>query len=130
LARGIARITTSKSNSPFAIYREAGFLAEAVRANGWVVSGPGHPDSIVIDRLGLFLKGGAEGIMVAAAENGTTVALKILDGNLRAAAAVALSLLVDAGALKRTDVDELLPELGLTVTGGGRPVGEIRANYR
>nr|WP_233194785.1 asparaginase [Cryobacterium sp. M91] len=129
LARGIARIATSKSNSPFAIYREAGFLAEAVRANGWVVAGPGHSDSIVIDRLGLFVKGGAEGIMVAAAENGTTVALKILDGNLRAAAAVAVGLLADSGAIKRADVDELLPELGLTVTGGGRPAGEIRASY-
>jgi L-asparaginase II len=100
-----------------------------VRANGWVVAGPGLSDSIVIDRLGLFMKGGAEGIMVAAAENGTTVALKVLDGNLRAAATVALSLLADVGALKRTDVDELLPELGLTVSGGGRAVGEIRASY-
>ena len=38
LARGIARIATSKSSSPFAIYREAGFLAEAVRENGWACS--------------------------------------------------------------------------------------------
>ncbi len=129
LARGIARIATSKSNSPFAIYREAGFLAEAVRANGGVVAGPGQSDSIVIDRLGLFMKGGAEGIMVAAAENGTTVALKILDGNLRAASIVALQFLADAGALHRADVDALVPELGLGVMGGGQPVGEIRASY-
>lgn len=130
LARGIARIATSKSNSPFAIYREAGFLAEAVRANGWVIAGPGRPDSIVIDRLGLFMKGGAEGVMVAAAENGTTVALKILDGNLRAATIVALRLLADAGAITETDVDALVPELGLDVTGGGQPVGEIYPSYR
>jgi len=129
LARGIARIATSKSNSPFAIYREAGFLAEAVRENGWVIAGPGLSDSIVIDRLGLFMKGGAEGIMVASAENGMTVALKILDGNLRAAAVVALNLLADAGAIARTDVDALIPELGLVVTGGGQPVGSIRPSY-
>ena len=67
--------------------------------------------------------------MVAAAENGTTVALKILDGNLRAAAAVTLGLLADAGALERTEVAAVLSELGLTVTGGGQPVGEIRASY-
>lgn len=130
LARGIARISTSKSNSPFAIYREAGFLADAVREHGWVVSGPGLPDAQAISRLGLFLKCGAEGVMVAAAENGTTVALKILDGNLRAATVVALSLLADAGAVKRADVDALLPELNLGVKGGSRTVGEIRASYR
>lgn len=129
LARGIARIATSRSNSPFAIYREAGFLAEAVRENGWVIAGPRRADTVVIERLGLFVKGGAEGVMVASAANGTTVALKILDGNLRAATVVALSLLVDAGALARADMDAVLPELDLAVQGGGRPVGQIRPSY-
>jgi L-asparaginase II len=129
LARGIARIATSRSNSPFAIYREAGFLAEAVRENGWVIAGPGRPDTLVIDRLGLFVKGGAEGIMVASAGNGTTAALKILDGSLRAATVVALGLLADAGAIPRQDVDALIPELDLAVLGGGRPVGQIRPSY-
>jgi L-asparaginase II len=129
LARGIARIATSRSSSPFAIYREAGFLAEAVRENGWVIAGPGQPDTIVIDRLRLFVKSGAEGIMVATADNGTTVALKILDGNLRAATIVALHLLADAGALNRADVDAVAPELNLAVLGGGRPVGQIRPSY-
>ncbi|MGO4689307.1 asparaginase [Glaciibacter sp. 2TAF33] len=129
LARGIARIATSRSNSPFAIYREAGFLAEAVRENGWVIAGPGQADTIVIERLRLFVKGGAEGIMVASADNGTTVALKILDGNLRAASIVALHLLADAGAINRADVDAVAPELNLAVLGGGRPVGQIRPSY-
>ncbi|TFB47622.1 asparaginase [Cryobacterium tagatosivorans] len=129
LARGIARIATSKSSSPFAIYREAGFLAEAVRSNGWVIAGPGMPDTVVIDRLGLFIKTGAEGIMVASADDGTTVALKVLDGSLRAATIVALSLLADAGAIARSDVDALAPELHLAVSGGGRQVGQIRASY-
>lgn len=129
LARGIARIATSRSNSPFAIYREAGFLAEAVRENGWVIAGPRRADTVVIERLGLFVKGGAEGVMVASAANGTTVALKILDGSLRAATVVALSLLVDAGALARSDMDAVLPELDLAVQGGGRPVGQIRPSY-
>jgi L-asparaginase II len=129
LARGIARIATSRSNSPFAIYREAGHLAEAVRENGWVIAGPGQADSIVIDRLGLFVKGGAEGVMVASADDGTTVALKMLDGSLRAAMVVALRLLADAGAIAHSDVDAVIPELNLTVQGGGQPVGRIRASY-
>lgn len=129
LARGIARIATSKSNSPFAIYREAGFLGEAVRQNGWVIAGPGMPDTVVIDSLGLFVKTGAEGICVASAANGITVALKILDGSLRATTIVALRLLADAGAIAHSDVDAILPELHLAVQGGGLPVGEIRASY-
>jgi L-asparaginase II len=129
LARGIARIATSRSNSPFAIYREAGFLAEAVRANGWVIAGPGLPDTVVINRLGLFIKSGAEGVLVASAADGTTVALKILDGSLRAAVIVGLRLLADAGAITHDDVNTILPELGLSVSGGGHTVGEIRASY-
>ncbi|MFT2817877.1 asparaginase [Leifsonia sp. A12D58] len=129
LARGIARIGTSRSNSPFAIYREAGFLVEAARENGWIIAGPGQPDTVVIDRLGIFIKFGAEGITVATAADGTTVALKVLDGSLRAATIVALSLLADAGAIERADVDALVPELHLSVLGAGRPVGQVKPSY-
>nr|WP_218869105.1 asparaginase [Leifsonia psychrotolerans] len=129
LARGIARIATSRPNSPFAIYREAGFLAEAVRSNGWVVAGPGQSDTVLIERLGLFAKFGAEGIMVVSAPNGTTVALKILDGSLRPGAIVALNLLADAGALDRDAVNKAAAELHLDVLAAGHPVGRTRASY-
>ena len=129
LGRGIARIATSKPGSPFAIYREAGELADAVRHNGWVVAGRGLPDTVVIDHLKIFAKGGAEGVMVASAANGTTVAVKILDGSRRAATVVALSLLADAGAVQRSEVDAMLPELRLGISGGGRQVGVIRPSY-
>ena len=74
---------------------------QAVRANPWTIDGPGRPDTIVIERLGVFAKGGAEGVMVMVAPDGTTVALKMLDGSGRAATAVALRLLERAGALCR-----------------------------
>ena len=70
-------------------------------ANGWAIDGPGRANTVVIDRLGVFAKLGAEGVMVMAAPDGTTVALKVLDGSLRAATIVALRLLVDAGAVDR-----------------------------
>ncbi|RFA09587.1 hypothetical protein B7R54_10415 [Subtercola boreus] len=57
---------------------------------------------------------------------GTTVALKMLDGNLRAATLVGLTLLVRAGALTQSSVDGILPRLDLTVYGGTAPVGAIR----
>jgi L-asparaginase II len=64
--------------------------------------------------------------MVMVAPNGTTVALKILDGSGRAATAVALRLLERAGALTATNVAETLTRLPLSVSGGGTAVGAIR----
>jgi L-asparaginase II len=129
LARGIQRIATASDGSPFALYRNAALLRNAVIADGWAIDGPGRANTVVIDELGVFAKGGAEGVMVMAAPDGTTVALKMLDGSLRAATIVALSLLADAGAVDRAAVDALLPRLDLAVLGGGAPVGEIRASY-
>jgi len=128
LARGIARVRTSSSTSPFAIYRNAGLLCEAVLENGWGIQGPGKPNTVVIERLGVFAKGGAEGVMVMSAPDGTTVALKMLDGGMRASTIVALRLLADAGAIASADVENIAPELGLEVFGGGRVVGEVRVS--
>jgi len=127
LARGVQKVTTAQTSSPFALYREAAELAEAARAHPWAVAGPGQPDTVAIERLGVFAKFGAEGVMVMTAPNGTTVALKVLDGSSRASTIVALRLLADAKALDHDDVDLARAELDLWVMGGDRPVGEIRA---
>ncbi|QAY58687.1 asparaginase [Microbacterium protaetiae] len=129
LAKAMHRIATSSSASPFALHRNAGALVQAVRENPWVIAGPGRPDTIVIERLGVFSKGGAEGVHVMSAPDGTTVALKMLDGSSRATAAVSLRLLQLAGALDPTDVSETLSQLPLAVTGGGQDVGTIRAAF-
>lgn len=128
LARGIGRVRTSSPTSPFALYRNAGILTQAVLADGWALDGVGRDNTLVIDRLGVLAKLGAEGVMVMAAPDGTTVAAKILDGSLRAATVVALRLLTDAGALSQNDVDDLLPQLHLEVLGGGQPVGMIQVS--
>jgi L-asparaginase II len=129
LARGIQRIATASEGSPFALYRNAAALKRAVLADGWAIDGPGRANTVVIDELGVFAKGGAEGVMVMSAPDGTTVTLKILDGSLRAASIVALSLLADAGSLERSAVDAIRPQLDLAVLGRGVPVGSIRASY-
>jgi len=127
LARGIHRIATASAASPFALYRNAAALRTAVLENGWAIDGPGRANTVVIEELGVFAKGGAEGVMVMAAPNGTTVALKILDGSLRAASIVALSLLAGAGAIEASAPERLADRLGTAVLGGGRPVGRIRS---
>ena len=126
LARGIQRIATSSERSPFALHRHAAALVRAVRENPWTIDGEGRPDTVVVDKLGVFAKTGAEGVLVMAAPDGTTVALKVLDGSARAATVVALTLLVRAGALPAAQVAQVLGALPLTVTGGGKDVGAIR----
>jgi len=127
LARAIQRIATSSERSPFALHRSAGTLVRAVRENPWTIDGPGRPDTVVIERLGFFSKYGAEGVQVMTATDGTTVALKMLDGSNRAGHAVALRLLERAGAVTAAAAADVLSALPLTVQGGGRDVGAIRA---
>ncbi len=126
LARGIHRIGTASDRSPFALHRVAGTLVRTVREHPWTIEGPGRPDTIAIETLGVFAKGGAEGVMVMSAPNGTTVALKILDGSARASTIIAARLLAQSGGLTGEQVDALERALPLEVLGGGREVGRIR----
>ncbi|WP_425841042.1 asparaginase [Microbacterium sp. PA5] len=126
LVRALHRIGTASERSPFALHRSAGTLVRAVRENPWTIDGPGRPDTIAIERLGVFAKGGAEGVMVMVAPDGTTTALKVLDGSGRAATAIALALLEKHGALAAADVAATMAQLPLPVLGGGREVGAIR----
>ncbi|MEN2737942.1 asparaginase [Microbacterium sp. X-17] len=127
LARAAHRIGTSSERSPFALHRNAAALVDAVRQNAWAIAGPGRPDTVVVERLGVFSKQGAEGVALMVAPNGATVALKMLDGSSRATAVVALRLLERAGALAAGDVAETLTHLRLSVTGGDGSVGSVRA---
>lgn len=126
LARGIHRLGTASERSPFALHRSAAAIVRAVRENPWTVDGPGRPDTVVAERAGVFAKGGAEGVMVMVAPDGTTAVLKMLDGSGRAASAVALQLLADAGALTPGQVADAASALPLAVTGGGHDVGAVR----
>ena len=126
LARALQRMGTSSERSPFALHRGAATLLAAVREHPWTIDGPGRPDTVVIERTGVFAKTGAEGVMVMIAPDGTTVALKMLDGSSRAASAVALRLLERAGAVAPADAEKALGDLALTIRGGGAVVGAIR----
>lgn len=126
LARGIARIRTANASSPFALFRNAARVTQCVLANGWAVDGPGRPNTVVIDELGVIAKTGAEGVLVMAAPDGTSAAVKVLDGSARAATLVGLQLLVTAGAVRVEEVQRIVPRLDLEVLGRGAQVGAIR----
>ena len=127
LGRAVHRIGTSSERSPFALHRAAGTLVRTAREHPWAIEGDGMPDTIVMERLGVFTKFGAEGVMIMVAPNGTTVVVKVLDGSRRATTAIALALLERVGALPADQVADTLARLPLAVSGGGRDVGRIRA---
>ena len=82
------------------------------------------PDTIVIERLGVFAKGGAEGVMVMVAPERDDRRAQDARRQRRAATAVALRLLERAGALTATDVADALDEASAVGPGGGQRRGD------
>jgi L-asparaginase II len=123
LATAIGRVADSPGSDPTG---PAARLVSAVLANPWAIDGEGEPNTVITERLGLFAKEGAEGVMVLGAPDGTAVALKMLDGSPRAIFLVALGLLASVGAVDADLADQLAAELTAPVLGGGIPVGQLR----
>jgi L-asparaginase II len=97
-------------------------VAEAMRAHPRLIRGAGAPDTMTMETLsGWIAKGGAEGLMCAAGQDGLGVALKVEDGSSRA---VGPALSAFLGRLGHP-VDEL--EAAPVENSRGEIVGEIRA---
>lgn len=126
LARALHRMGTASDRSPFALHRHGAGVLRAARAEPWAIAGPGRPDTAVAERTGVFAKTGAEGVVVMVAPDGTTAAVKVIDGSARAGGAVAVRLLERAGALSAADAAAAASCLRLSVTGGDAVVGAIR----
>ena len=128
MARAVSHLARGLDGSG-APDEHAASLMRAVLANGWGVQGHGSADSVVIDELGLFSKWGAEGYMLMAAPSGESVALKILDGNIRAAHLVALHLLAQAHVIDTGEAERVAGLATPRVAGGARVVGAIRPAF-
>jgi L-asparaginase II len=118
LARGVLSLVQAPEGS-----RDRS-VADAMRAHPWLVAGTGREDTELMQAVpGLLVKGGADGVHVAAVPGRGAVALKLDDGSERGRTPVL------AAALRRLGVrDDLLARWVLTpVAGGTGVVGEIRA---
>lgn len=113
LARAFSRLVTAAEGT---LERR---VADAMRAHPDLVGGTGRDDTVLMGSVpGLLMKGGAEGVHVAALPSGAAVALKISDGGSRARMPVMTGCLQRLGVAAEFD--------GEPVRGGGRPVGEVR----
>lgn len=116
LARGFGRLATAAAGTAERT------VADAIRAHPEMIAGTGREDTVVMTaEPGVLMKGGAEGVHVAALPDGTAVALKIADGAARARMPVLAGVLLALGL----DSPELRALTTAAVLGGGAPVGTV-----
>ena len=119
LARGVLSLVTAE---PGTAGRR---VADAMRAHPWLVAGTGRDDTELMQAVdGLLVKGGADGVHVAALPGAGAVALKLDDGGDRGRLPALCAGLVRLGV----PADTLAPWLSTPVTGGEGVVGRIRAS--
>lgn len=115
LARAIGRFT-----------RDDTAIVDAMLENAWAVDGHGAADTLIME-AGFVAKLGAEGVFVVGTREGYGVAVKIADGNLRAAPLVALSMLRRHGLIEQQTYDGLTEKIALKVTGGHQVTGKLES---
>jgi L-asparaginase II len=128
---GLARAYSllAKAPSDKSANARAATIATSMLDYPWAVQGRGEANTIVMEELDVIAKIGAEGILAMATPQGVSVALKVLDGNLRATSLVGLTLLAACGAVDIPGVSSVLEKVVEPVLGGGRPVGKIRLGH-
>ncbi|MGH2675517.1 MAG: asparaginase [Actinomycetota bacterium] len=103
----------------------------AMRAAPYLVAGRNRMCTAVMEALPeVVVKVGAEGLVCAGViERGIGVAVKVEDGSARAAEPALLRALTILGFLSGQQAGKLRPFARPPVMGGGRPVGELLADF-
>jgi L-asparaginase II len=107
-------------------------VVAAMRAHPFLIAGTNGADTVVMEAArGIVCKYGAEALHCAGVlEQGIGVAVKIADGGERAAGPALVRALTLLEALTPDEREMLQPIARRPVLGGGRPVGEMVADYR
>ena len=114
LATAVRNLTLS--NEP--IHQE---VVNACRNNPIMVSGVGRLPTLLMQKVsGLFVKDGAEGVMIMSTPKGEVIVWKMSDGSQRGNAALSVATLSHLGITVDLERENVM--------GDGRVVGEIRAS--
>lgn len=125
--RGLARATARIASG---IDAEGRQVMQAVLAEPWAIDGVGRANTLVIERWGALAKLGTEGVLVIGTPAGVAVAVKILDGSMRATTPVAISLLAAVGAIDATDADDFIAQTSERVVAGATEIGRLLVSSR
>jgi L-asparaginase II len=117
LARGVLSLVQAPEGSPERA------VADAMRAQPWFVAGTGREDTDLMTAIpGLLVKGGADGVHVAAIPGRGAVALKLDDGGDRGRTPA-----LSAGLRRLGVPDQVLAPWAVTpLSGGDGVVGDVR----
>jgi L-asparaginase II len=131
--RSMARIYAAFS-SPDAwgpLGEHAGRAVGSMRARPYLVAGRNRADTAVMEAVsGVVAKGGAEGLICATLlERGVGIAVKVRDGGHRAAGPALIRVLTVLDAVDHDAAAKLDRFRRPPVLGGGRPVGEVVAEF-
>lgn len=122
LAGAYLRLVSAPAGTPEAA------VADAMRGYPELVSGTGEPEARLMRELpGALVKGGAEGVFAMAIPAVGAIALKVDDGAVRPIYPVVASALGKLGVTAPVLAELAEQAPGVVVTGGGQPVGAIRA---
>ncbi len=114
LAKAIRNLTLSQDS----VHKS---VVNACRTNPVLVSGVGRLPTLLMEKVsGLFVKDGAEGVMIISTPKGETIVWKMSDGSQRGASALAVATLSQLGISVDIERENVL--------GDGQVVGEIRAS--
>ena len=114
LAQAIRNLTLSKES----IHQQ---IVSACRTHPVMVSGVGRLPTVLMEKVpGLFVKDGAEGVMVMSLPQGQTIVWKMSDGSQRGASSLAIATLSHLGISVDLEREKVM--------GDGQVVGEIRAS--
>jgi L-asparaginase II len=119
----ISTLGLAKAISEFS--KQGQGLIEAAKQTPWAIGDAGGADSLFLEQ-GLMAKIGAEGVFVVSTDSHHAVAVKIADGNLRAAPAVALELLRKHGLVSDGSYAILRDQVYPKVLGGENSVGALK----
>jgi L-asparaginase II len=119
LARGIAGLVADTD-------ADARELVAVALENPWAIDGDGYPNATTIDRLRVFAKLGTEGVMVIGVPARGAVAVKIMDGSLRAGTLAALSLLAREQLVDADSAQAVIEAVTPAVVSRDAVVGRIR----
>ncbi|MFM1938075.1 MAG: hypothetical protein RLZZ320_933 [Actinomycetota bacterium] len=96
-------------------------VVNACITNPVLVSGVGRLPTLLMEKVnGLFVKDGAEGVMIISTSKGELIVWKMSDGSQRGAGALAVATLLHLGISVEIEREKVL--------GDGQVVGEIRAS--
>lgn len=116
---------------PGELEQEVARAVGAMRRQPYLVAGRNRVDTAVMEKAPMVIvKGGAEGLVCAGLlEAGVGVAVKIRDGSSRAAGPALIRVLGRLHAIEEVAASKLGPFARPAVLGGGRPVGEMVAEF-